>query len=457
MRFDRHEITGEARRLLALAWPVILTSLNWTLLQLIDVAFVGHAGTGELSALAAARTLTFVAIVAGLGAVSGVLVFTAQDDGAGRIAATADRLRGGILAALLLGAAGMVALMLAALPAMLALGVPPVMAGRGASVVHAMALGFPGLLLMASTGYFLEGISRPARVTVVNLLTLPVNAVLAWLLVGGHCGFSARGAVGGAMATSIVNLGGAGLLLLSVWLLPDARARGVREIGFSVWRRAARDLPALLRFGAVPAFAAGFELAGFSWLIALSTRLGAVTAGAYQTVFSLHNLLFGIALGFASAAGVRVGNSVGASERGEALPRALIAVVLAVVVMGLGGGLMALFAHQAVSPFSNDPAVLDMAAGMLAMLGPFMLFDGVQLICLYALRSLGDQVAGGVNSILAYFIVTGGCGWYLVTEGWGGPGLIIATASGMVAAAALQGGRLVWISSRKNRRFDPKS
>jgi MATE family multidrug resistance protein len=451
MRFDRQDMKGEARLLLALAWPVILTSLNWTVLQLIDVAFVGHAGTGELSALAAARTLTFVVIVAGLGAVSGVLVFTARDDGAGYIAGTADRLRGGILAALLLGLAGMAALMLTALPAMLALGVPPIMAGRGAAVVHAMAVGFPGLLVMASTGYFLEGISRPARVTVVNLLTLPVNALLAWLLVGGHGGFSAHGAVGGAMATSLVNLGGAGLLLLSVWMLPDARARGVRDIGPKAWRRALGGLPALLRFGAIPAFAAGFELAGFSWLIALSTRLGAVTAAAYQTVFSLHNLLFGIALGFASAAGVRVGNAVGAQERGEALPRTMIAVALAVAVTGLGGGLMALFPRLAVAPFSNDPAVLHMAAGMLAMLGPFMLFDGVQLICLYALRSLGDQIAGGVNSILAYFVVTGGSGWYLVTNGWGGTGLIIATAAGMVAAAALQGGRLMWVGTSARR------
>jgi MATE family multidrug resistance protein len=448
MPFHRHDIAGEARRLLALAWPVILTSLNWTVLQLIDVAFVGHAGTEELSALAAARTLTFVVIVAGLGAVSGVLVFTARDDGAGHVAGTADRWRGGILAALLLGLAGMAVLMLTGLPAMQALGVPPAMAGRGAAVVDAMAIGFPGLLIMASTGYFLEGISRPARVTAVNLLTLPANAVLAWLLVGGHGGFAAHGAVGGAMATSLVNLGGAGLLLLSVWLLPDARARGVRDIGVTAWRRAAGDLPGLLRFGVVPAFAAGFELAGFSWLIALSTRLGAVTAAAYQTVFSLHNLLFGIALGFASAAGVRVGNALGAQERGQALPRTMIAVALAVVVMGAGGGLMALFPDRAVAPFSGDPAVLRMAAGMLAMLGPFMLFDGVQLICLYALRSMGDQIAGGANSILAYFIVTGGSGWYLVTHGWAGTGLIIATAAGMVAAAALQGGRLVWISSR---------
>lgn len=451
MRLNRHETGLEAMRVLALAWPVVLTSLNWTLLQLIDVAIVGHAGTGELSALAAARTLSFVAIVMGLGAMSGVLVFTARDDGAGQVAASGDRLRSGIVAGAVLGLVALALLLWTGEAAMRALGVPASLAARGMTVLRAMAIGFPGLLVMAATGYFLEGISRPARVTFVNLATLPLNAILAWALVGGHMGLPAWGAMGGALATSIANAIGALALLVSVWRLPDAVARGVRDIGWPAWRRAVAQVPGLLRFGGIPALGAGMELAGFSWLIALSTRLGPVTAGAFQTAFSLHNLLFGFALGFASAAGVRVGNAMGAGTPAAALPRTLIAVALAVLVMGAGGALMTLYPAFVAAPFSNDPAVVKMAAAMLAMLGPFMLFDGIQLIFLYALRSRGDQVAGGINSVLAYFVITGGTGWYLVGAGWGGAGLIVATAAGMVAAAMLQGGRMIWISCRPAR------
>ena len=54
-RPDTPEIIAETGRILRLAWPIMLTSLNWTLMHLIDVAMVGQAGTTELGALAASR------------------------------------------------------------------------------------------------------------------------------------------------------------------------------------------------------------------------------------------------------------------------------------------------------------------------------------------------------------------------------------------------------------------
>ena len=53
MDHNRAELIEEARRILRLAWPIMLTSLNWTLMHIIDVAVVGHYGTEELAALAA--------------------------------------------------------------------------------------------------------------------------------------------------------------------------------------------------------------------------------------------------------------------------------------------------------------------------------------------------------------------------------------------------------------------
>jgi MATE family multidrug resistance protein len=89
---------------------------------------------------------------------------------------------------------------------------------------------------------------------------------------------------------------------------------------------------------------------------------------------------------------------------------------------------------------------------MLPLWAPFILFDGVQVVFVYALRSLGDQVAAGVNSIIAFFLVTGGAGWWLIHDGFGLPGLVWASGAGMVAAAALHGGRFVRVSSRNRRR-----
>jgi MATE family multidrug resistance protein len=165
-------------------------------------------------------------------------------------------------------------------------------------------------------------------------------------------------------------------------------------------------------------------------------------------VFSLHNFAFSMALGYASAAGVRAGNAVGAGQPELAMPRTLVAVGLAILSMGGVGLLFWLGGVHLVAPFSGDPAVVTLAAKLLVMLAPFMFFDGIQAVLVYALRSLGDQVWAGINGIIAFFLVTSGLGWYLVRSGEGAEALIQAIIAGMVVAALLQGGRLWLVSAR---------
>ena len=184
-------IADETRRILALAWPVMLTSLNWTILHVTDVIVVGLVGTGEVAALGASRSLTFVAIVAGLAGLSGVLVFTARADGAGDLKRTGGVLREGLALAVLLGLAIGLLLFAFAAPMLAAMGVAGGLVPQAARVVRVMAVSFPFQLVIVAASYFLEGVSRPRRVMTVNLSILPLNALLAWALSGGHLGLPA--------------------------------------------------------------------------------------------------------------------------------------------------------------------------------------------------------------------------------------------------------------------------
>jgi multidrug resistance protein, MATE family len=445
MRDNRTQTVAEAKRILRLAWPIMLTSLNWTLMHLIDVVVVGHYGTHELAALAASRTLTFISIVMAFSGLSGVLVYASRADGGGRLRETGDLFRSGLGVALVLSAATFVLLSLAARPLLGLVGVANDLLGPGAAVVKAMALAFPAQFILAASSYFLEGISRPRRVMAVNLIILPLNALLAWAWVGGHLGLPALGAIGAAYATATASTAGAALILFLCWSLPRSGERGVRDLTAASLRRALSGMPRLAGFGLVPAIAAGLELAGFSWLMALSTQLGAASAGAFQVMLSIHNIAFALSMGFGSAAGVRVGNAVGADEREQAWPRVLIAGGLATLLLGALSLLLVLGAEQAVWPFSDDPAVIALAASMLAVIAAFLVFDGLQYVFGAALRSLGEQVWAGLNGIAGFFLVTGGLGWALVGAGWGADGLAYAAGAGMLVCAVLQFGRLAWV------------
>ena len=451
-RISATPIADETRRILALAWPVMLTSLNWTILHVTDVVLVGLVGTAEVAALGASRSLTFVAIVAGLAGLSGILVFTAQADGAGDLKRTGGVLHEGLALALLLGLAIGLTLLLFAGPMLAFMGVTEELMPRATRVVQVMGVSFPFQLVIVAVSYFLEGVSRPRRVMVVNLSILPLNALLAWALSGGHLGFPALGAVGAATATAIASAFGAAAMLGAAWTLPRARQRGVHDLSAASWRQVPIGVARLARFGVVPAIASGLELAGFSILIALSTQLGDASAHAFQIVFSIHNVTFAVALGLGSAAGVRAGNAVGEGDSAAAIPRTLIAVGVAAVLTACLAALLVIGRTDIVHAFPATAEVHGLALAMLPLWAPFILFDGVQVVFVYALRSLGDQVAAGVNSIIAYFLVTGGAGWWLIHSGFGLPGLVWASGSGMVAAAALHGGRFALISSRNRRK-----
>jgi MATE family multidrug resistance protein len=446
-------LTAETRRLLALAWPVMLTSLNWTILHVTDVVVVGLTGTEQVAALGASRALTFIGIVVAVGWLSGILVFASRAEGAGEPERTGEVLHQGIAVGLVLGLASGALLFCFAEPLLIGIGVAAEIAPVAARVVEAMALAYPSQLIMMAASFFLEGVSRPRRVMVVNLVMLPMNGVLAWALSGGHLGLPAWGAVGAAAATAIASAFGAVAMVVAAWTLPGARARGVHD-----WTRFAspatwRGAMALLGFGAVPAIASGLELAGFSVLIALSTQFGETTTHAFQIVFSIHNVTFAAALGLGSAAGVRAGNAMGEGSPAAAAWRTMIAATITAIGIGLLALPLVVTGPWVVNAFPSAPEVHVLAAAMLFVWAPFIVFDGVQIVFVYALRSMGDQVAAGVNSVLAYFVVTGGLGLLLVDRGFGPMALVWASGLGMVTAAVLHGARLWFVS----RRLRPKS
>lgn len=445
---NRAAFRAECVRLLVLAWPVVLTHMNWSLMSVIDVIFVGQVGTFELGALGAARSVNWIFIVMGMSALTGVLVFTAQADGAGDLPKTGVIFRQGIILSLIISALGLVFMLILPGTLMRTLGVAVNLRAPGVEVVTAYAMGFPSLLVLSAASYFLEGISRPQRVMAVNLAILPLNILLDWIMAMGGLGFPVWGAYGAAAATSISMTVGAILILWSCSRLPRAASRDLLVRDATSWREAWVGLGRLAHFGIMPAISAGLELAGFTYLLVLATRLGLIPTAAIQVIMSLHTLTFALALGLASAAGVRVGNAVGAGEQHLALPRTLLASLLAVLVM-LGPVLLFLFVPGLiVGGFSNDEKVVALGTQMLFLLAPFIFFDGLQAVGVSALRSLEDQVVAGVNSVIAFLLVIVAVALWSLSRGSGPLAIIHAMQAGMLAACLLQFGRLCWLSRR---------
>ena len=67
-----------------------------------------------------------------------------------------------------------------------------------------LGAGYPAALMAIAAAVYLEGINRPHLVAVSVAAANVLNIALNYLFIGGHLGFSAMGARGSALSTTIV-------------------------------------------------------------------------------------------------------------------------------------------------------------------------------------------------------------------------------------------------------------
>ncbi|MBM3991679.1 MAG: MATE family efflux transporter [Planctomycetes bacterium] len=435
-------LRSEARVLLALAWPIILTQLSMMSLGVVDLMMVGRYGVDAVAAVALGNICKVGTGMVAMGLVLGIDPFLSQAQGARDTRALALGLQRGIVIALL-AAVPVAALWMWVEDFLVLLRQDAAVAAIAHDYVIAQLPSIPLFLIFTAQRQYLQarGILRPALI--VALMGNALNVALNWVLIFGHMGCPELGAVGSGIATSIVQCS----MPLILWLL--MRRGRVCEQAWIPWSRAALDpaaLRAILAVG-VPIglhFAAeiwGFHIAGL-W----AGWLGKHELAANSVVLNLASISFMLPLGVGLATATRVGNLVG-------LARARDAQVAAWSALGLGAGLMALCAatfllagEPLVASYTDDPAVLALAMATLPIAAAFQLFDGLQVVAAGVLRGIGRTTPTALANLLGYYALGLPLGYHLAfARGLGLVGIWWGVACGLaVVAASLVG----WVAIR---------
>lgn len=441
----RRPFWADVARTWALAWPVMLADLVVISISTIDVIMVGRSSTDELAYLGIGRTLTWMAIVICSGLLAGVTVFAARADGAGTHEEAGAVYRRGIVYTLVLGAICCTALLLGAEALLSALDLPEDLVAQGADYVRITAIGVPFQLFTMCSFLWLEGISRPRAGLVVMLMTLPLNASMNWLFIDGNMGAPALGASGAALATTLAQMIGAVLIYLYLRAMKD---RAYWGLGLA-WRGSWRGGKSLRRFGYMPGFATGMEFLGFNALNIMTGYLGIAVVGAYQVVFSLHALSFAVAMGFASATSVRVGNAMGRKDPAAVVHQVRLSAGMTAVAILPFVLVYLLVPEVPISFFGVEADVAALTMVFIAIIAPFLIFDGLQYMLVFALRAAGDEVFASILQVGSFMIMMGGSGaFFTFVLGWGAPGIGWGMAAGIACAALLLGLRFLVIQRR---------
>jgi multidrug resistance protein, MATE family len=399
---------------------------------IVDTIMVGPLGPAAIGAAGLGSGVFTSIAIFGMGLMLGLDALVSRAYGAGDRDECVRWLRHGVWLAL---AAGPLVMLLAWLVRLTLdrWGLHPQIQPLADAYLSVIAAGAWPLLVYAAFRRYLQGmhIVRPIMFALVSANV--INAAANWVLIYGHLGFPALGVAGSAWATTLARVYMASFLFVVIRREHRRHASGTTRVRFEAAR-----IRRLITLGFPAAAQITLEVGVFAAATALAGKLDPVSSGAHQIALNLASLAFMVPLGLASSGAVRVGHALGAGDPQRAARAgwtalatgSVIMLMIAVPFLALPGPLLRLF--------SDDPRVIGIGIGLLAIAAAFQLFDGAQAVTTGILRGAGDTRTPMVTNVVGHWVLGLPAGYALCFfYGWGVAGLWMGLSIGLVFVSAV--------------------
>ena len=441
---------GEARALLRLGLPMMATQFCIMAMGFIDTAMAGHYDAVDLAGVAMGGNVLWPVFMLMTGLSMALTPIVAQLRGAGRVGESGSVAWQGIWIALIASVVT-VGIVVEAEPLYRWAGVDEAVISVAMGYLRAVAWGVPASMVYVALRHVAEGLGHTRPPMLIAVAALPVNAALNYVLIFGKFGFPELGGVGCGWATAAV-FWTEPLLMLFVVTRPYFReTRLVEGVEGPRWAETRR----ILRVGAPIGATVFLEMAVFSVVGFLIGTMGVINLAAHSVAANLSWLTYVIPMGLGSAASVRVGYFVGSGDLGGARFSAASACRISLVYALLVSILLVALRHLLVGVYSNDPAVLEVAANLVLLIAAFQIFDDTQVTVGGALRGYKDTRVPMICSLLGHWVVSLplgavlGYGWFGF-QPLGVYGFWVGMTFGLMLVAVSVGVRL-WLTSRDEK------
>jgi MATE family multidrug resistance protein len=328
------------------------------------------------------------------------------------------------------------------------------MRGEVEAYLVVLAFGLAPALLFRLFSTLNQSLGKPQLVTWLQLASLLVKLPLSiWFTFGG-AGLPAMGLVGCGWATLCVNWA---MLGCAIWLL----RYGDFYRNYRLWQRLeAPDWGTIRQFarmGVPGGLAVLVEVTSFTLMALFIARLGTVAAAAHQIAANLLAVAYMVPLSLAIATSARVSFWLGARDTAKARHACRLGFELTVLCAVLFAVGMLTLRFQLANVYSDNPAVIALAATLLLVVATYHLADALQTLCVFVLRCYRVTLA----PLVIYCTMLWGIGLggsYLLAYRGLGPwpamqsplAFWIMSAGALALAALLFGVLLRWTMSRRD-------
>lgn len=432
---------SEAKAMLSLAWPMVLTNLGQTAMTATDVMMMGRLGPKALAAGALGANLYFMVLIFGMGLVLATSPMMATE--LGRFRHSVRDVRRTVRQGLWLSVFITIPIWIFLWNGeriLLAMGQEPDLAREAGIYLRWMqwsVLTFYGYIILRS---FISALERPGWALAIIFAAVGLNAAINWIFMFGNFGAPRMGVAGAGLGTTLSSLFAFSGMIVVVLL--DRRFRRFHLFG-RFWRSDWPRFRALLRLGLPIGGILAFEVTIFNAAAFLMGLIGADSLAAHAIALQIASITFMVPLGLNQAATVRVGLAHGARNADGVSRAGWTAYILGVSFMAMMALIMILWPRLLISAFIGieDPAnqhVIVLAVSFLAFAALFQIFDGAQAVASGMLRGLHDTTVPMIYAALGYWGVGLPLGVVLAFHfGFAGNGIWIGLTAGLAVVAVL--------------------
>ncbi|MDX5627122.1 MULTISPECIES: MATE family efflux transporter [unclassified Brenneria] len=393
---------SEARKLSALAIPVIIAQVSQTSMGVVDTIMAGAYSATDMAAVAVGTSIWLPAILFGHGLLIALIPVVAQLNGSGRRDRIAHQIRQSFFLALIVSVLTMLALHQGERIIRLMNDDSPELVEKAVGYLQALLWGVPGYLFYQVLRGQNEGLSKTLPGMIIGFIGLVINIPINYILIHGKFGMPELGGVGCGVATAsvywIMFLLMAAYSKRAVWL----RDIKLQQPGFKP------DWPVLKRLftlGLPIALALLFEVTLFAVVALLVLPLGVVDVAGHQIALNFSSLMFVLPLSIGIATTIRVGHRLGEGSVENARIASYTGIMCGVALAFCTAMFTGLLREPIARLYNQEPVVVAMASQLMLLAAVYQISDAIQVIGSGVLRGYKDTRSIFYITFVSYWVL----------------------------------------------------
>lgn len=381
------------KELLILALPILAGNIGQMLINIGDVYVAGHFSTNTLAAISVASAIFMTFIIPGIGLCAAVTPVLSNYRGERK---PVKQLFGVTIVFSQVLAVLFFILLWLTIPLIYKIGLSSAILQDTIDYLKISTFSIFGIFLYSALKEFLQSHEIVLFPNIMMGICVFINIALNFIFTFGYGFIPSLGTIGLAIASLTVRT----LLAFTVFVYCMGF---LKRSKFSNIKRYAKDL---IKIGLPIAGAMFIEFLGFNFVAVIVGKFDPIYAACHNIIISITSLTYMIPFSISSALSVKIGYANGSKNIDEIKKYTLTSFGFILIYAIITIALYIIFKEPVMRIFSNDPNVIKIGVSIMLIVAGFVTFDGIQGICVGALRGLKQTVQILIIMFLSYALIS---------------------------------------------------